>query len=128
MNLLVQRTVTFSTGDHVNVLHDYKKTRSSTILKLRTCYCHHLTDMLDEFCKNHIFLTLLKCLSVPYPSMFINFRIKYFAHAPCGEKLPKILMLIEILKTSTVTLPTSFTSKLANVSAQMHLCQMMIFF
>ena len=54
----VQPTVTFPIGDHVNVLHDYKKTRPSKILKLLTCRCHHLIDMLVEFSKNHIFLTL----------------------------------------------------------------------
>ena len=81
----VQPTVTFPIGDHVNVLHDYKKTRPSKILKLRTCRCHHLIDTLVEFSKNHIFLTLLKCLNVPYPSMFTNFSINYYAHSPCGE-------------------------------------------
>ena len=55
----VQPTVTFPIGDHVNVLYDYKKTRPSNILKLLTCRCHHLFDMLVEFSKNDIFLTLL---------------------------------------------------------------------
>ena len=35
-----QPTVIFPTGDHVNVLHDYKKTGPSKILKLLTCRCH----------------------------------------------------------------------------------------
>ena len=52
-----QPTVTFPIGDHVNVLHDYKNTRPSNILKLLTCRCHHLFDMLVEFSQNHIFLT-----------------------------------------------------------------------
>ena len=79
-----QPTVTFPTGDHVNVLHDYKNTRPSTILKLLICRCHHLFDMLVEFSQNHIFLTLLKCLNVSYPSMVTNFSINYYAYAPCG--------------------------------------------
>ena len=45
----VQPIVTFPIGDHVNILHDYKKTRPSKIMKLRTCRCHHLIDMLVEF-------------------------------------------------------------------------------
>ena len=51
----VQPTVTFSIGDQVNVLQDYKKTRPSKLLTYR---CHHLIDMLVEFNQNHIFLTL----------------------------------------------------------------------
>ena len=56
----VQPTVTLpiGIGDHVNGLHDYKKTGPSKILKLLSCRCHHLIDMLVEFCQNHIFLTL----------------------------------------------------------------------
>ena len=46
---MVQPTVTFPIGDHVNVLHDYKKTGPLKILKLLTCRCHHLIDMLIEF-------------------------------------------------------------------------------
>ena len=37
----VQSTDTFPIGDHVNVLHDCKKTRPSNILKLLNCFCHH---------------------------------------------------------------------------------------
>ena len=89
----VQPTVKFPIGDHVNVLHDYKKTRPSKILKLLTCCCHchccHLIDMLVKFSQSHIFLTLLKCLNVPYPSMFTNFSINYYTHASCGEKIAK---------------------------------------
>ena len=85
----VQPTVTFPIGNHVNVLHDYKKTRPSKIMKLLTCRWHHLIDMLVEFSQNHIFLTLLKCLKVPYPSMFTNFCINYYAHTPCGEKIAR---------------------------------------
>ena len=51
-----QPTVTFPIGDHVNVLHDYKKTGPSSI-KLLTCRYHHLIDMLVEFCQNHTRLT-----------------------------------------------------------------------
>ena len=122
----VQPTVTFTIGDHV--LHDYKRTRPSKILKLRTCHYHHLIVMschvmschvmschvmschvmschvmschvmschvmschlivmLVEFSQNHIFLTLLKCLNIPYPSMFTDICINYYAYAPCGEK------------------------------------------
>ena len=85
----VQPTVTFPIGDHVNILHNYKKMRPSKILKLLTCRCHHLIDMLVEFSKNHIFLSLLKCLNVPYPSMFTIFCINYYAQTPCGEKIAK---------------------------------------
>ena len=83
----VQPTVTFPIGDHVNVLHDY--TGPSKILKLLSCRCHHLIDMQVEFCQKHIFLTLLKRLNVPYPSIFTNFCINYYAHVPCGEKIAK---------------------------------------
>ena len=58
----VQPTVTFPIGNHVNVLHDYKKTGPSKILKLLTCRNHHLIDMLIEFSQNHS-----KGLNVPYP-------------------------------------------------------------
>ena len=87
----VQPTVTFPIGDHVNVLHDYKKTGPSKILKLLSCRCHHLIDMLVEFCQNHIFLTLLKRLNGygTYPSIFTNFCINYYAHMPCGETIAK---------------------------------------
>ena len=85
----VQPTFTFPIGDHVNVLHDYKKTGPSKILKLLSCRCHHLSNMLVEFCQNHIFLTLLKWLNVPCPSIFTNFCINYYAHVPCGEKIAK---------------------------------------
>ena len=53
----VQPTVTFPIGDHVDVLHDYKKTGPSKILKLLSSRRRHLVDMLVKFCKNHIFLT-----------------------------------------------------------------------
>ena len=85
----VQPTVTFPIGDHVNVLHDYKKMGPSTILKLLSCRCQHIINMLVEFCQNHIFLTLLKQLNVLYPSIFTNVCINYYAHVPCGEKIPK---------------------------------------
>ena len=68
----VQPSVTFPIGDHVNVLHDYKKMRPSKILKLLTCRCHHLIDMLIKCSQNLVFLILLKCLNVPSPSMFTN--------------------------------------------------------
>ena len=85
----VQPTVTFPIGDHVNILYDYKKTGPSKIMKLLTCRCHHLIDILVEISKNDIFLTLLKCLNVSYPSMFINVCINYYAHAPCSEQIAK---------------------------------------
>ena len=52
----VQPTVTFPIGDHVNVLHDYKKTGPSKILKLLSCRCHHLNDRHDGrvLSKSHI--------------------------------------------------------------------------
>ena len=65
----VQPTVMFPIGDHVNVLHDYKKTRSSKILKLLTCRCHHLIDLLIKLGQSLILLTHLKCMNVPYPSI-----------------------------------------------------------
>ena len=67
----VQPTVKFPIGDHVNVLHDYKKTRPSKILKLLTCCCHHLIDMLVKF--SQIFLTL----KMPERAIPINV---YFQH------------------------------------------------
>ena len=85
----VQPTVTFPIGDHVNVLHDYKKTGPSKILKLLSCRCHHLIDMLVEYCQNLVFLTLLKRLNVPYPSILTNFYTNYYAHVPCGENNSK---------------------------------------
>ena len=88
-DIWVQPTVTFPTGDHVNVLHDYRKTGPSKILKLFISRCHHLVDMLVEFCRNRIFRTLLKWLNVPCPSIFTNFCINYYAHVPCGEKFAK---------------------------------------
>ena len=45
--------------------------------------------MLVKFSQIHIFLTLLKCLTVPYPSMFTNVCINYYAHAPCDGKIAK---------------------------------------
>ena len=65
------------------------KMLQSEILKLLSCRCYHLIDMFVEFYKNHIFLTLLKRLNVPYPSIFTNFCINYYAHVPCGEKIAK---------------------------------------
>ena len=62
-----QPPVTFPIGDDVNVLHDYKKTGLSQILKLLTCRCHHLIDMLIEFSQSLVRVTHLKCLNVPYP-------------------------------------------------------------
>ena len=78
-----------SIGGHVNVLHDYKKTLPSKILKFLTCRYHHFIDMLIEFSQNLKFLTLLKWLSVSCPSMFTNFCMNYYAHVPCGEKIAK---------------------------------------
>ena len=40
---------TFPIGDHDNILQDYEKMGPSKILKLLTCRCHYLTDMLNEF-------------------------------------------------------------------------------
>ena len=72
----VQPTVTFPISDHVNVLRDYKKKGPSHILKLNTCHCHLLTDMLIEFSQSLILLTNLKCLNVPYPSiLFYQFLL-----------------------------------------------------
>ena len=85
----VQPTVTFPIGDHVNVWHDYKKTGPSTILKRLTCRCHHLIGMVIEFSQNLTLLTHLKCLNVPYPSIFTNFCMNYYAPVPCGEKIAK---------------------------------------
>ena len=45
----VQHSVTFPIGGHVNVLHDYKKSWPSKILKFLTCRHHHFIDMLMEF-------------------------------------------------------------------------------
>ena len=53
----VQPSVTFPIGDHFNILHDYKKTGPSKILKLLTCRCHHLIEMLIEFSQRFLLLT-----------------------------------------------------------------------
>ena len=82
-----QPTVTFPIGDHVNVLHDYKNTGPSKIMKLLTCSGHHLVDMLVEFYQNYLFLTLLKWLNVPYPLMLTNFSMNYYAFVLGGEKI-----------------------------------------
>ena len=66
INNRVQPPVTFPIDDHVNVLHDYKKTGPSKILKLLTCRCHHLIDMLIEFSQSLILVTHLKCLNVNF--------------------------------------------------------------
>ena len=69
-----QPTVTFPIDDHINVLHDQKKTGPYKILKLLTCRCHHLIDMLVEFCKKKSRISnSLKWLNLPYPSILINF-------------------------------------------------------
>ena len=111
-----QLTVTFPIGDHVNVLHDYKKTGPSKILKLLACRCQHLIDMLVEFCQNHIFLNLFKWLSMPYPSMFTNFCMNYYAPMPCGKKLPKILPPLKSFKNPHLhcqqVLPANITMSL----------------
>ena len=93
-----QPTVTYPIGDRVNVLNDYKKTGRSTILKRLTCRCHHLIDMLVEFTKNHVFLILLKWLDVPYPSMFANVCMTYYAHVYSGKKFPKFFRLLKSYK------------------------------
>ena len=85
----VQPPVTFPIGDNVNVLHDYKKTGPSTILKLLTCRCYHLIDTLIEFSQSFVLVTHLKYLNVPYPSIFSNFCMNYYAHVPCCEKIDK---------------------------------------
>ena len=63
-DMRVQPTVTFPIDDHVNVLHDYKKTGPSKILTYR---CHHPIDMLIEFSQSLVLLTHFKCLNVPSP-------------------------------------------------------------
>ena len=63
----VQPPVTFPIGDHVTVLHDYKKTGPSKIMKLLTCRCHHLIHMLIEFSQSLVLVTHLKYLNVPCP-------------------------------------------------------------
>ena len=45
--------------------------------------------MLIEFSQSLILLTHLKCLNVPYPSIFTNFCMNYYAHVPCGVKIAK---------------------------------------
>ena len=88
----VQSPVTFPIGDHVNVLHDYKKTGPSKILKRLTCRYHlhgHGIDMVIEFSQSLVLVTHLKCLNVQYPSIFTNFCMNYYAHVPCCEKIAK---------------------------------------
>ena len=58
-------------------------------MKLLTCRCHHLTDMLIEFSQSLVLVTHLKCLNVPYPSIFTIFCMNYYAHMPCCEKIVK---------------------------------------
>ena len=71
---MVQPTITFPIGDHVNVLHDYKKMGPSNILKLFSSRCHHPID--------------------------IPVNVYQFLHnllRTRGEKMPKILPPIEII-------------------------------
>ena len=83
----VQPPVTFPIDDYVNVLHDYKKMGPSKILKLLTCRCHHLIDIVSR--QSLLLLTLQKYLNVPYMSMFTNFCKNSYAHVPSGEKIAK---------------------------------------
>ena len=53
-----QPTVTIPIGDHVNILQDYKKTGPSKLLKLLTCRCYHLINMLIEFSQSLVLVTL----------------------------------------------------------------------
>ena len=109
---MVQPTVTFPIGDHVNVLHDYKKTGPSNILKLFTCLSYHLFDMLLEFSRSLILLTYLKCLNVPYPSIFTNFCMKYYTYVPCGQTF---FRLLKSSKNPHLYCKYCSTCKLANV-------------
>ena len=61
---MFQPTVTFLIGDHVNVLNDYKKMGPSQILKLLTCLCHHLIDVLIEFNQSLIPPTFINAVNV----------------------------------------------------------------
>ena len=71
----VQTTVYFSIGGHVHVCYDYKKFR-----------CHHIFDTPIQFSQNYIFLALVKCLYVRYPSMFTNMCMHYYAYVSSGQK------------------------------------------
>ena len=106
-----QSTVTFPIGDYVNILHDYKKTGPSKILKFLTCCCHHLIDMLVEFYQNHIFLTL-KMAEHDIPVNVYQFLHELLCTLTLvAKKLQKILPPIKIISKSTVTLLTCSTSK-----------------
>ena len=58
---MFQPIVTIPVGDHVNVLHDYKKTGQYKTMKHLNCRCYHLIDKLVEFSQNVLLLTHLKC-------------------------------------------------------------------
>ena len=106
----------------VIILHDYKKTRPSKIMKLLICRCHYLLDTLVEFRQNHIFLTLkMHERAIPvnvYKFLHKLLRIRALWRKNCQKSF-------RLLKSSTnpVTLPTCSSSKLANMSAEMQLCQ-----
>ena len=91
--------------DHVNVLHDYKKTGSSKILNLLTCCCHHLIDTL---------LTHLKCLNVPGTSIFLL----------VAKKLQKTFRLLKSSKSPQLHCQHVLPANLPMCLAQMQLCQM----
>ena len=124
IQIRVQPPVTFPIGDHVNVLHDYKKTGPSKIMKLLTCCCYHLIDMLIEFSQSLVLVTHLKCLNVPYPSIFTNFCMNYYAHVPCCEKIgQKSFRLLKSSKHPQLHCQHVLPAKLPMFLAQMQLCQ-----
>ena len=122
MLIWVFPTVTFPIGDNVNVFNDYKKMFQSQILKLLSCRFCHLIDMFVEVYKNHIFLTLLK--------RAISVNIYQFLHnllrtLPLWRKnCQKSFRLFKSSKNLGLHCKTCSTSKLAKVSTQMQLHQM----
>ena len=125
---VVQPTITFPIGDHVNVLRDYKKTGHKKLrIFLYTCLCHRLIDMLIEFSQILVFLTHLKCLNVPYPSIFTNFCMNYYAHVPCGEKNAKNPSAYYNHQKIQLHCQHVLPANLPMCLAQMQLCQMIFF-
>ena len=121
----VQPPVTFPIGDHVNVLHDYKKTGPSKILKLLTCRCHHLIDMLIEFSQSLVLVTHLKCLNVLYPSIFIIFLHELLrTRALLRNIFQKSFRLLKSSKNPQSHCQHVLPANLPMCLAKMQLCQM----
>ena len=98
----VHPTVTFPIGDHVNILHDYKITGPSKILKLLTCRCHYLNDMLVN-CSQSLVIFTNFCMNY-YTNCQKSFHLLKSSKNPqlhCQHVLPANLPMC-LLKCSHV--------------------------